>query len=718
MGAKRSKAARDSMFRACSVMIGIGVNVLLALIGYRLQIPLYLDSTGIIVLSVLGGYFPGIFTAVASNMIFSLFSPNYIFFGTVNALIAIYTVWFVRRKKKLNYQNVLIYIFVIGTGSGILSAIIQWGLFNKPESQSLVLLMEAMASSTGIPDFLCFIPANIIVNIADKSIGLLLALIILHFVPERVRVRIKESGWRQKPLSDLELENLENWKGPTKITIKVRIAIMLIAMTIASALFTGVVGIRLYFENERNERTHIVETAAKFAAGQVDPEKIGEYIADGRDVSGYEETEEMLYNIRENASGVVYLSIIKYEEDKEIYVFDLDGLEDDERYENELGYSPGDILPLEDAVRPYQEDLLSGNAIPVIETKNVLTWSVSAYSPIVNELGQCVAYARAEASVDYLVGYMRNFQRRVLMMISGVLILLLAVGLWSTSINTTYPIKSIGMSLENIVQAESDQAQMDEAVRQLRAIDIRTGDELEKLYHEICDMAVHQTEQLRSIRRFSEHTAKMQDGLIITMADLVENRDSDTGAHIQKTAAYVRIIVEGLQKKGYYAGKIDSKFISDVVRSAPLHDIGKINISDSILNKPGKLTEEEYEVIKTHTIAGKQIMEKAIDTVGGENYLKEARNMAAYHHERWDGNGYPEGLHGEVIPLSARIMAVADVFDALTSSRVYKKAFSLEQAISMLQDGAGSQFDPKCVEVFVDAIPEIKIILRKYNKKY
>ncbi len=209
----------------------------------------------------------------------------------------------------------------------------------------------------------------------------------------------------------------------------------------------------------------------------------------------------------------------------------------------------------------------------------------------------------------------------------------------------------------------------------------------------------------------------MQDGLIITMADLVENRDSDTGSHIQKTAAYVKIITESLKRKGYYAEKLTPKFMSDVVRSAPLHDIGKINISDQVLNKPGKLTDEEYEIMKMHTTYGQKIMEKAISTVEGENYLKEARNMAAYHHERWDGKGYPEGLHGEVIPLSARIMAVADVFDALTSPRVYKPAFSLEEALSMIQEGSGTQFDPKCVEAFMDALPEVKLVLKKYNPK-
>ena len=201
------------------------------------------------------------------------------------------------------------------------------------------------------------------------------------------------------------------------------------------------------------------------------------------------------------------------------------------------------------------------------------------------------------------------------------------------------------------------------------------------------------------------------------MADMVENRDSDTGAHIQKTAAYVKIIVEGLKRKGYYAEKITPKFMSDVVRSAPLHDVGKINIPDGVLNKPGRLTDEEYEIMKTHTTSGKKIMEHAIITVEGDTYLKEARNMAAYHHERWDGKGYPEKLHGEVIPLSARIMAVADVFDALTSERVYKPAFPVDKALAIIKEGTGSQFDPKCVEVFMESLPEVMEVLRKYNRE-
>ena len=155
-----------------------------------------------------------------------------------------------------------------------------------------------------------------------------------------------------------------------------------------------------------------------------------------------------------------------------------------------------------------------------------------------------------------------------------------------------------------------------------------------------------------------------------------------------------------------------------VVKSAPLHDVGKIYIPDSILNKTGTLTDEEFEIMKSHTTWGRTIIDKAISEVEGDSYLHEARNMAAYHHERWDGKGYPEGLKGAEIPLSARIMAVADVFDALTSPRVYKKAFSLSKVVAMIEEDKGIKFDPKCVEVLIEAMPEVKKALKKLNPDY
>ena len=193
---------------------------------------------------------------------------------------------------------------------------------------------------------------------------------------------------------------------------------------------------------------------------------------------------------------------------------------------------------------------------------------------------------------------------------------------------------------------------------------------------------------------------------VIVIEQMVESRDQCTGDHVHKTAEYTRLIMDQMRKDGAYKDQLTDEFMADVVRSAPLHDIGKIHVPDAILNKPGKLSPEEFEQIKEHTTAGRDIIGKALDMVVADEasgYLHEAQNLAYCHHEKWNGTGYPQGLSGENIPLSARIMAVADVFDALISKRSYKDAFPFEKAMDIIREGVGTHFDPKVAEAFLRA---------------
>lgn len=710
------RSNRDSILRALSIAIGIAVNFLCAFVVYSVDLPIYMDSVGTIALAALGGSFPGIAVAVATNIACTLFNPEAVYFGIVNALIAIFTVWHVRSKSSHNAKNITEYILSVGIISGVLSAIIQWWLLGGPQNESVATLMDSLKLSVGVTEFSAFLTINILLNIFDKALCTLVALGILKIIPQTIRTGIRNSGWKQRPLTDAEISGMGLRALHTSHSLRTRMTVMLVAIAVILSAIMTWLEVRLYFESEIQEKTENAENAARFAASVVDPDRIDDYLKNGEETPGYKETEDLLYKIRANASGVEYLYVLKVGEEGSTFIFDLDTKVRDGFFEDMDGYEPGDFVPLEEEFKPYLDDLLSGKLIEPIETKGAWNWVITSYYPIYDKKGHFICYAGADASVNFVSLSMQDFMLRIVLIMAGIITVILAGGLLMTRYYMVYPINSIAFCVDRFIRAGDDQAQLDESVRKLRSIDVRTDDEIEVLYHSICNMAMNQTEQIRSIRRFSDSTAKMQDGLIITMADLVENRDSDTGAHIQKTSAYVRIIVEGLKKKGYYVEKITPKFVSDVVRSAPLHDVGKINIPDNVLNKPGKLTPEEYEIIKTHTTSGKLIMEKAISTVKGENYLKEARNMAAYHHERWDGKGYPEGLHGEVIPLSARIMAVADVFDALTSPRVYKPAFELSKALEMIQEGSGTQFDPKCVEVLMDSLPEVKVILNKYNQ--
>lgn len=182
---------------------------------------------------------------------------------------------------------------------------------------------------------------------------------------------------------------------------------------------------------------------------------------------------------------------------------------------------------------------------------------------------------------------------------------------------------------------------------------------------------------------YHERVANMQSGMITFMAEVVENRDDNTGGHIRRTAKYVESIAKELKRQDIYRDILTDRYMEDMVVAAPLHDIGKIHIPDAVLNKPGKLTEEEFEIMKTHTTAGEELLTHAKEELGESGYLNTAVEMAAYHHEWWNGEGYPYGISGEEIPLCARIMAVADVFDALTSKRCYKKAMPPEKAYAL-----------------------------------
>lgn len=213
-------------------------------------------------------------------------------------------------------------------------------------------------------------------------------------------------------------------------------------------------------------------------------------------------------------------------------------------------------------------------------------------------------------------------------------------------------------------------------------------------------------EQARELAQQSEKMENMQKSTIIGIAELIESRDSNTGTHVKNTSEYVGRLARAAFQKGIYPEVINEKFIKDMMLAAPLHDVGKIHISDTILSKPGKLTAEEFEVMKTHSDEGGRIVHKILDGVADEDYVQLVYDVAEYHHEKWDGSGYPKGLAGEEIPVSARIMAVADVFDALTMERVYKAAFPMEKALRIIEEDSGKHFDPLLGPLFVNMIRE------------
>lgn len=198
----------------------------------------------------------------------------------------------------------------------------------------------------------------------------------------------------------------------------------------------------------------------------------------------------------------------------------------------------------------------------------------------------------------------------------------------------------------------------------------------------------------------TQEISRTQDVAIYCMASLAETRDNETGGHIRRTQNYVKTLAHHLHQQSIYSDQIDEAFIDLLFKSAPLHDIGKVGVPDAILLKPGKLNAEEWEEMKKHAEYGRDAMDNAEKEYGTSSFLSIAKDIAYSHHERWDGNGYPQGLSGDAIPLSARIMAVADCYDALISRRVYKPPMSHERAVQIILEGRGNHFDPLIVDAF------------------
>jgi len=216
-----------------------------------------------------------------------------------------------------------------------------------------------------------------------------------------------------------------------------------------------------------------------------------------------------------------------------------------------------------------------------------------------------------------------------------------------------------------------------------------------------CKLKEHNELLEQRVEERTEELALTQDVTILCMATLAETRDHETGGHIQRTQNYVKVLAEKLAEQPLYRDELSPETINLIYKSAPLHDIGKVGVPDSILLKAGKLTPGEFEIMKKHTVYGRDAILAAESVLGSNSFLQYAREIAYSHQEKWDGTGYPEGLSGQRIPLSGRLMALADVYDALISRRVYKEPYSHEDAVQKIIAGKGSHFDPMVVDAFI-----------------
>lgn len=224
------------------------------------------------------------------------------------------------------------------------------------------------------------------------------------------------------------------------------------------------------------------------------------------------------------------------------------------------------------------------------------------------------------------------------------------------------------------------------------------------------ELKKYRTDMENLVNEKTKMVEKLQDAIVLSITDLVEFRDKITGGHARRTAEYLKLLLEHLKETEKYREILTDEYIANILRAAPLHDVGKIGINDNILTKTGILDDSEFEYMKQHTILGGLAFERALEKVPGNEFLRVARDMALGHHERWNGAGYPYGLSKEEIPFSARLMAIADVYDALTTKRSYKEPASHDDAIALMKSLKGTHFQPELIDEFLECADKFKTL--------
>ncbi len=702
-----NKVVLKNRFKVLAVLVPIVLfNFIINIISMKFGIIPILGLTGSMVVAILSGYFLGVWAVLITQLLTAMVYSAYIYYSIVNILCVLLVTHYYRKGFLDKRLGITSFLIINGIINSIVTCIIESGAgHNGPEIfefNEFYSLIGSLPISILTKSFIIIFISSIVLIFID----IMLAYVIVKLIPENIREFFKEYSWLQKPVDIDELEKINNIDNKmTRISSVFAVSLVFICLTIL--IVVAYEASSLFVRQTEDEHRTLAVGISKMVASNIDGDWVEDYIKSEGKSREYKKIVAKLENIRAISDDIEYIYVYQIMPDGCHVVFDLDT-------EEVEASKPGEILEYSKEFTPFIPDLLEGKEIEPVESNGYYGWLLSAYTPVYNSKGETVCYAGVDVSMKYLAYYTRDFMIRLLILCSGIIIVIIITGLWTAKYRVIYPVDSM-VAIAKSFKYDSEDARKAN-VERMSELDIRTGDEIERLYNSFIQVTKDSVKSFGKMCQKSDYIEQMQSDLIMILADMVENRDESTGDHVRKTSMYTIIIMNQMRRMGIYSGILTDDYIENVFKSAPLHDIGKIRIPDAILNKPGKLTPEEFEVMKNHSVYGKEIIDELIESLTEASYLEVARDIAMYHHEKWDGTGYPEGLKKEEIPLSARIMAIADVFDALVSERVYKKAFSFEKAIDIIQEESGTHFDPRIVSAFMAVEDEVRETLEMFDK--
>ena len=706
---QQSVSARGSrkLFTVLLCAVCLLINFLGVRIALALNLPLFLDIIGTTLASALGGYIPGIIVGFLTNLINGISDYTTAYYGCLSVLLAVSAAFFAQKGYFEKLSRVPLIILVFSLIGGGLGSVLTWSLYGFDFGTGISAPLAHRIYDAGTMDlFWSQFTADMLIDLLDKTVTVALVALALRLLPEAFRQRCFVSGWQQTPLSQIS-RMAANKKLARKTSLRAKIILLVAAsMCVIALAMTGI-----SYVNFRNaaveEQTAAASGAAKIAQSYIDGDRVNAYLEQGENAEEYRTVSERLKTLQEYSGNIAHVFVYRIGEDgcRAVFAPGTDA-------------APGETIPMSDALLQHLPALLKGERIEPVIADEAGGRFLYVLEPVYDSQGACRCYAAVYMDMESTVVSGYQFLARVLSLFFGFFIMMLTVTIWMVEYSVILPINAMAITTGQSA-FDTEQARTD-AVRNISGLKIKTGDEIENLYSSVVKTTEDMVKNIEQVEKQGKVINKLQNGLIMVLADMVESRDQSTGDHVRKTAAYAGIIMRQLKKDGIYTDQLTDSFMQNVVNSAPLHDVGKIHVPDSILNKHGRLTDEEFEQIKQHTTSGSEIIARATNMVseGDGGFLKEAKDLALYHHEKWNGTGYPCGLKGEEIPLSARIMAVADVFDALVSRRSYKEGFPMERAMQIIHEGSGTHFDPQIVEAFERARDEVEQVMLSHQSQF
>lgn len=691
------------------ILAGIAINLGLSKLVNALGLPMYLDSIGTILVSMVGGFVPGIVVGYATNLLKAVFDFNSIYYCAINVLIAVLAARLHQKRWFQRWGKTMLSVPLFALIGGGLGSLLTWVLYGFAIGDDFTGPLAQQIYDAGLKNgLLAQMSSSILYDLLDKLITVAAAVLIYKVLDRRFKDQFRYHSWMQNQLSREDYREAHKFK-PKGVSLRTKIVLIeTLAILVIAAVTTGI-SYSSFHEAMIRSQVEMANGVTRVLIGNMDGDRVDEYLTLGDDAPGYRESEAAMNQVRESSRAIKYVYVYQIREDGCHVVFDPDT-------PDTPGEDPGTVIPFDDAFKAQLPALLKGENIDFVISNETYGWLLSVYTPVKNSEGKTVCYACVDIDMTEIWEDECRFLARILSLFISFAVLILAGFLWYAEHGVIMPINSMANVTGSF--AFNSEAERAEGAEQIHKLGIGTKDEIENLYEAIMKTTDDSVRYIAESQEKNDIINRMQENLIITMANLVESRDQSTGDHIKNTAEYTRIIMDELKKEGHYTDQLTDEYCADVFRSAPLHDIGKIHIPDAVLNKPGKLTDEEFALMKKHTIYGGDVIEKTRPASANISFLDVAKDLATYHHEWWNGRGYPEGLKGEEIPLSARIMAVADVFDALVSKRCYKPGFGFEKSMEIIREESGTHFDPLVAGAFLNAADEVRKVLEDREREH